>query len=265
MKHLTFLTHGKTDELLKQIDALNPWYYPVTIDGVLVVPGIGSTERTPAMRLSQRTLYRQHLIVDEVAQRVDIKGAKVLDVACNMGYWSWQYVRRGASRIVGIEGRQLFIDQAKLFWKHADPTPEYGFQFTHGSVLNDECWQFAGQVAPFDVCLCCGLLYHLEDYRSFLELLTKVTRARTIVIDTRVTKTNEKPHDEPSGIYFNSLDDAPKRAVTPNAANLCRHMKKLGYEIEILHPRFLMPESTKSVDDYVKGNRITLLCSMRGA
>lgn len=261
MKHIVHLRHVKTDELLAKIDALNPWYYPVPIDGVLVMPGLGSTDHTPPMRLSQRTLYRQHLIVDEVAQRIDIKGAKVLDVACNMGYWSWQYVRRGASRIMGIEGRKLFVDQANLFWTHADPQPANGYKLIHGSVLDDSCWQMLGQAAPYDICLCCGLLYHLEDYRSFLDLLTKVSRAKTIVIDTRVTTGREKIHNEPTGIYFNSLDDAPKQAITPNRDALISHMQSLGYGVELMRPKFLMPESTKPVDDYVRGNRVTLVCT----
>lgn len=262
MNHIVQLRHMKTDELIKKINTLNPWYYPVTIDGVLVMPGIGSTGHTPAMRLSQRTLYRKHLIVDEVAMRhVEITNAKILDVACNMGYWSWQYVLRGAQQVTGIEGRKLFVDQAKLFWAHCKPAPTGGFKFVHGSVLDPVCWQQLGQSAPYDICLCCGLLYHLEDYRAFLELLSRTARARTIVIDTRVAEGREKPHDEPSGIYFNSLDDAPKRAVTPSFAGLISHMRQLGYDTSTLHPRFLMPESTKSVDDYISGNRVTLLCT----
>jgi hypothetical protein len=75
-----------------------------------------------------------------------------------------------------------------------------------------------------------------------------------------VTNGKEKQRKEPSGIHFNSLDDAPKMAVTPNRKRLVAHLISLGYEVEVLRPRFFMPESTKAVDNYVNGNRVTIVC-----
>lgn len=258
MDHLVMAEHAKTQELLKVIRSLDPWFYPVVIDGILVAPGRGSTVST--MRQSQRTLYREHMIVEEALRRIDVAGARVLDLACNMGYWSYRYAVHGAVSVMGIEGRKKFIEQAKLFWQHCSLLPARRVKIINGNVLDDGTWRLLGQNAPFDVCLCCGLLYHLPDYRWFLDTMVKVSRAKSLVIDTRVTNGKEKQRKEPSGIHFNSLDDAPKMAVTPNRKRLVAHLISLGYEVEVLRPRFFMPESTKAVDNYVNGNRVTIVC-----
>lgn len=258
MDHLVQTRHAGTETLLARINTLNPWYYPVPINGVLVTPGIGSTSHTPPLRLSQRTLYRKHLIVNEVAHRVEISGARVFDIACNMGYWSWQYAKLGARRIKGVEGRKLFVDQAEFFWKHNGMKCQHHFML--GDVLDEHVWNSAAHPYEYDICLCCGLLYHLRDYRAFLSRLVETLGNTTLVIDTRVTTKREQEHHEPYGIYFNSLDGAAKTAVTPNVALLLKHLKHLGYSTEVLQPQFLMPEATKAVDNYVRGNRVTILC-----
>lgn len=256
--HLVMAEHEETQKLLEAIKSLDPWFYPVVIGGILVAPGLGSTVST--MRQSQRTLYREHLIVEEALHRIDVTGARVLDLACNMGYWSYRYAVHGAASVMGVEGRKQFIDQARLFWAHCDALPAKRVKIINGNVLDNTTWLMLGQSAPFDVCLCCGLLYHLPDYRDFLDLVVEVTKVKALVIDTRVTAGREKPRKEPSGIHFNSLDDAPKIAVTPNCGRLVTHLRSLGYEVEVLRPRFFMPESTKAVDNYVNGNRVTIVC-----
>jgi 2-polyprenyl-3-methyl-5-hydroxy-6-metoxy-1,4-benzoquinol methylase len=228
----------------------------VEIDGILVAPGRGSTVST--MRQSQRTLYRKHLIVDAALRHFSVEGARVLDLACNMGYWSYQYMLRGARVVYGIEGRQQFVDQATLFWDYCDQLLSTA-KISCGSVLDDSTMELIGTTAPYDVCLCCGLLYHLEDYRTFLSRVVAAAQPDVMVIDTRVTEGSELAHDEPTGIYFNSLDTAPKRAVTPNLSKLLKHLKSLGYATYRLQPKFFMPESTKAVDDYIRGNRVTIV------
>ena len=257
MNHLVLTKNRRTQATLKKLNELNPWFYPVAIDGVLVCPGIDGPANISSTRLSQRILYRKHLIVDEVLSRIDVANKKVLSVACNIGYWLYHYHRRGASKVVGFEGRQHFVAQSALFWAQ----DKLKSPVVRGDVTDDTVLQMIGIQAPFDVCICSGLLYHLEDYAGFLEILSKLSKADVLVVDTRVTSGPERVKKEPRGAFFNSLDgeQSTKRAVTPNRERLLGTLKDLGYNTEILRPRFFMPESTKSADNYINGNRVTIL------
>ena len=51
-------------ELLQKIKALDPWFYPLHIKGIRVIPGIGSNQ--PWQRLNVRTLFREQLLVDRI-------------------------------------------------------------------------------------------------------------------------------------------------------------------------------------------------------
>jgi ribosomal protein L11 methylase PrmA len=41
----------------------------------------------------------------------------VLDLGCNAGFWSLAAIDAGADLVVGIDGRQMHIDQANLVFE----------------------------------------------------------------------------------------------------------------------------------------------------
>lgn len=249
----------ETRALLSEIDALNPWFYPVVIDNIRVVPGIGSNQ--PPQRLNDRTMFREHLIVGEVLSRYDVRGKSILDLACNLGYWSSRYVAHGALRVLGVEGRQLFLDQARLFWSHSVPLPEDSYDFLKGNVLDASVWERIREAGPFDVCICSGILYHLPDYRELLERVARVTRD-LIVVDTRLSDEPERPRLGPRGLFFNSIDEAPEEIV-PNRGKLISCLESLGCSVEVLKPRYFCPADLPAWDDYCLGRRATMLANRR--
>src|SRR5204863_10084088 len=107
----------------------------------------------------------------------------------------------GADFVLGLDGRQMHIDQANLVFeaKTIDPSR---YRFELGKSFDHEFTE------RFDVVLCLGLMYHISKPVELLELIAG-TGAELIVIDTRVSRAE--------GSFFEvtcegSLDD-PRNAV----------------------------------------------------
>jgi 2-polyprenyl-3-methyl-5-hydroxy-6-metoxy-1,4-benzoquinol methylase len=96
------------DRLRERIADFPRWHYEFDLGGV----------RTP---IAHRTYVNRH------AQRREYffiplirlcggspAGKRVLDLGCNAGFWSLAAVEAGAEAVVGIDGRQMHIDQANL-------------------------------------------------------------------------------------------------------------------------------------------------------
>ena len=61
-----------------------------------------------------------------------LAGKRVLDLGCNAGFWSLAAIEAGADRVVGIDGRQMHVDQANVVFeaKGVDPARYRFFQGT---------------------------------------------------------------------------------------------------------------------------------------
>ena len=220
---------------------LDPWFYPVNgiVPGIYPVPG--KTDKTTD-ELINRARCRLSLLVDAVKARYDFNGKNVLDVACNCGFWSSQY---GAQHVTGVEGRELFIQQAELV------NPE-------GSFIQADVAKFNyKQLGNFEFILCAGILYHVLEPHALLEKLCTVN-TEVMVVDTRVGGSDEVC-SEPRNLCFNAIDGASQKRV-PVKKNLIACLVNLGYEVEQLHPTFETMPGVDSGDNYNTGQRICLFC-----
>ncbi len=244
------------EDLKTQIDALHPWYYDVEIGGLRVIPGIGS--RQSAEELQGRVDYRTHLLVDEIEKRYDFRGKRLLDVASNCAYWSARYAERGAIALTAIEGRADYVRQGELYWKHNRFLPEDACRFIQGNVMAEETWQQVQPHAPFDFTLCCGILYHIPDYRSLLKMLSEHTR-EAVLIDTRVDS-EECVVEEPGGWCFDAIVETREKIV-PRLDGITDTMGDLGFTVERIQPPSIpVPQGLQGPDDYSQGHRVTLFC-----
>src|SRR5207249_11310632 len=92
----------------------------------------------------------------------DLRGATVLDIGCNAGFYSIEMKRRGAGRVVGIDSDESYLAQARF----AAEVTGADIEFRRMSV-----YRVADLRERFDLVLFMGVLYHLRHPLLALDLL----------------------------------------------------------------------------------------------
>src|SRR5690349_25791 len=99
---------GPVPDLHERIAAFPRWHYEFDLQG----------EKTPIYDPTRRNrhLQRRKYFFDPLVQLAggSLKGKRVLDLGCNAGYWSLLAAQAGADYVLGIDGRQMHIDQSNL-------------------------------------------------------------------------------------------------------------------------------------------------------
>lgn len=242
-------------ETARQIDALHPWFYPVQIEGLTVVPGLGSV--CAPEWLINRTKCRSTLLVEAILSRIDFRGKSVLDLACNCAFWSSHYALAGAKRLLGVEGRQAHVDQARLYWGKGGFLPEGQYEFRRGNISDPTDWDGLRASGPFDVTLCAGILYHIPNYAEVLEWAADVTN-EVLIVDTRVLDGEEVTVAEPGDLTFNAIAETRDKIV-PDRERLLGTLRELGFEPEVLPVGFAAQLGVDDVDCYADGHRVTIV------
>src|SRR5262245_53196361 len=93
-----------------------------------------------------------------------LKEKRVLDIACNGGFWSTQCALLGAAEVVGFDARPELVAQANLV-KSIVGLENVRFQQMNFWEMSPE--RLGG---TFDVVLNLGILYHLAKPLEALEL-----------------------------------------------------------------------------------------------
>jgi SAM-dependent methyltransferase len=132
-------------------------------------------DRDRANRHEQRSRYFFEPLVRLYGG--SLKGHRVLDLACNAGFWSLKAIEAGADYVLGVDGRDIHIDHANLVFEAAGIDNDR-YRFEEGNVL---------ELSPdptFDIVLCLGLLYHVAKPVDLFEVMAE---AQMLVIDTEVS------------------------------------------------------------------------------
>ena len=87
-------------------------------------------------------------LLSELKERMELRTA--IDVGCGLGYFS-AYLNSQGFQVLGVDGRQENVEEAQR------RTPQVSF---HTANLEDPAIRDLGR---FDLVLCFGLLYHLEN------------------------------------------------------------------------------------------------------
>ena len=171
---------GFSDDEIRSEFARHPyWHYAYEFEAGLssstshIDPGLDSDR-------PERPLQRFRHFMPYLGS---LAGKRVLDIACNSGWWSIQCALLGAD-VVGFDARPELIEAANVLKRitGADRAEFRVLDFWH---MNPET--LGGQ---FDVVLNLGLLYHLPKPLEALEL-TKAMARKHILLDTTVHPSEE--------------------------------------------------------------------------
>ena len=162
-------------ELEQRIAAFAAWSYRFEFDG-------GVTTPVPEPSMANRQEQRRRYFFDALLRAAggSLRGRRVLDLGCNAGFWSLAALEAGADFVLGVDARQLYIDQAELVFE-AKRIDQQRYRFAQGNVLSlnlDE---------RFDVVLCLGLLDHLAKPVELFEVMSAAS-PELIVIDTEISR-----------------------------------------------------------------------------
>lgn len=165
---------------LEELSPEIPWTHYFNLNGIETI----TPEQDKKYYQKSQGLIR----VGEIAARMashnlpnGLEGARVLDIASAEGFHSIELAKKGAREVVGIEGRQLYVNRATFA---AETLGLSNVKFIQGDVRRIN----PAEVGTFDFVLCSGILHHLgkDDFEDFVKLLGQLT-SHTLMLYTHVT------------------------------------------------------------------------------
>ena len=135
----------------QRIESLGPWFHNLRLCGLQTAPHhfLGDY---PEIKFAS---FRHAL-------PADLTGKTVLDIGCNAGYYSLEMKRRGASRVLGIDTDDHYLQQARF----AAQVKAVDIEFRRLSV-----WDIGTLGEKFDLVIFMGVLYHLRHPLLALDLI----------------------------------------------------------------------------------------------
>ena len=121
----------------------------------------------------------------------DLTGARALDIGCNAGFYAFELARRGAD-VLAVDVDEHYLRQAR--WA----AEEFGLT-ARVTLRRLGVYELAGlDLAPFDVVLFLGVLYHLRHPLLALDTVAQLTGGR-LVLQT-LTMPGEERADPPADL-----------------------------------------------------------------
>ncbi|CAN5533286.1 hypothetical protein BH10PSE7_BH10PSE7_03020 [soil metagenome] len=125
----------------------------------------------------ERMNLRHRYIVE--ANKSDIDGASVLDLASHDGRWAYAFAKAGARDVVGIEGRSELVDSFSLF---PDDDARKRVDLRQGDIY-EGMESLLSEGKTFDIVSILGIFYHVMDHYRLLKLANGF-QPKKIIIDS---------------------------------------------------------------------------------
>jgi tRNA (mo5U34)-methyltransferase len=232
------------NELEHRIAAFPSWHYAFEFDGGISTP---TPNRDFANRHEQRRRYFFEPLVELYGGT--LRGRRVLDLGCNAGFFSLLALEAGADFVFGVDGREEYIEQAKLVFE-AKQIERSRYRFEAANVF---AWEPEG---TFDVALCLGLLDHTSKPVELFELMSRAG-AQTLVVDTEISRARSSVFEVSTLYDPRAVIDYPL-VLIPSRQAVLELAHALGYEsVALAHE---MSDYT-GLHDYRDERRLAFLCS----
>jgi len=221
------------DQIQKRIAELGPWFHNLQLGGVPTAPHhfLGDYP-------TSKWANFQHVLP------TDLRGASVLDIGCNGGFYSLEMKRRGADRVVAIDSDPDYLQQAAF----AAEVTALPIEFHNLSV-----YQIAQVKEKFDLVIFMGVFYHLRYPLLALDLIAEHTVKDKLLFQSMQRGPRIPPphiqHDYPfeeteifeqpgyPALYFveHSYSHDPTNWWIPNQACVEALLRSAGFHIQA-HP-----------------------------
>jgi 2-polyprenyl-3-methyl-5-hydroxy-6-metoxy-1,4-benzoquinol methylase len=123
-----------------------------------------------------------------VSREGSLSGLRLIDLGCLEGGVSFEMAREDMD-VIGAEGRESNYLKCKLIEDYFE-LPNLRFLHLDVKKLNKK------DHGIFDVVLCLGLLYHLDNPISFLDILNEITHEKSLVfLDTHIAPVDQASFD----------------------------------------------------------------------
>jgi tRNA (mo5U34)-methyltransferase len=140
------------EDLRRGIEARGPWFHNINVNGIWTAPDhfLGDYPGAKFRRFAH-------------ALPRNLSGKSVLDIGCNAGFYTIEMRRRGASRVLGIDYDDHYLEQARFA---SAALGLDGVEFAKLSV-----YDVARLGERFDLVVFMGVLYHLRHPLLALDLI----------------------------------------------------------------------------------------------
>ncbi len=165
------------EEILSELERLQPWFHRIDLGGGIY------TKTESVMGEPVDHPAKPWEVIGRCLPE-DLTGKSVLDVGCNAGFYAVEAKRRGALRVLGVDGQRQHVRQAVFVRKALGLDVEYRRMNVY--ELNRHA------VGQFDITLALGLIYHLKHLVLALENLYEVTR-ELLVVETAIMPPERTP------------------------------------------------------------------------
>jgi len=238
-----------SDAIATKIASFPRWHYQFELNGH--VTPIHPPQRANSHR--QRKRYFFDPLVELCGG--SLEGKRVLDLGCNAGYWSLQAIEHGADFVLGIDGREMHIDQANfVFDVRTIERGRYDFRLGNIFDFDYEPW------GKFDIVLCLGLMYHISKPVELIETISRVNDD-ILVIDTMLSVAPASYLRVRSEDVENPLHSADRELVmSPTKKAVVDMTMAFGYSVAVLKPQFTDYTAARK---YRQGRRKAFLCAKK--
>jgi tRNA (mo5U34)-methyltransferase len=208
-------------EIRRRVDEIR-WYHTIDLGQGIVTPGVDrSAARLPKLRFPD-----------------DMTGRTALDVGAWDGFFSFEFERRGAARVVAVDS---------FSWSGPGWGTKAGFELARevlGSSVEDrelEVLDLSPEgVGVFDVVLFAGVLYHLRDPMVALERVASVT-GELLILETQVDLLRVR---RPAMAFYpgSDLNRDASNWWAPNPRALAAMLRAVGFmRVEVVRAPYRLP------------------------
>lgn len=251
---------GDRAALERRARELGPWFYEFDLGGGL------RTECKIEPSVARIHASRRAMVEGFLRERYGarLRELRALDLGCHEGYFSTMLAELGVPAVVGVDVRPESLAKAAFV---AEVMGYPGVSF-----VQEDCEELGRSLhGSFDVCLCLGLLYHLENPMRCLRQVVRFV-GDAIVVETQVIdeiegstewgrKESEMPYqgtlaliDESAAFRRGNTEaGATPLALCPSPRAVHAMLRAVGFE----HTRTLVPPAD-AYEQLARGKRIVV-------